>query len=197
MKPLSDGGGSLLGTPRSKKATGGKVATDSRVRVFVRVRPAVRRNELDAGEGDQGGTSAIHCQGAKLWLLDDGGGGANEKEKKSGGTRQFVFDGSLPPDSTQEDVFRLCCADTDVVSATLEGINGCVMCYGQTGAGKTHTLGNVSSGQEGIVWRALAQVLSAGHASEVRLSYVQIYMEQIYDLLEPSSSMRPCLERGP
>jgi hypothetical protein len=69
------------------------------VRVFVRVRPAVRKNELEAAEGDKGSTSAIHCQGAKLWLLEDGGGG--EKSEKKGGTRQFVFDGSLTPDSTQ------------------------------------------------------------------------------------------------
>jgi tetratricopeptide (TPR) repeat protein len=80
------------------------------------------------------------------------------------------------------------------VSAVLEGINGCVMCYGQTGAGKTHTLGNVSAGSEGVVWRALKSILepsggAAGEEREVKLSYVQIYMEQIYDLLDPSSTV--------
>ena len=52
------------------------------------------------------------------------------------------------------------CEETDVVSAVLEGINGCIMCYGQTGAGKTHTLGNVANGTEGVVWRALHQILT-------------------------------------
>ena len=179
-KPSSESG-----TPRAKRGSKSDV---SRVRVFVRVRPAVRKNELEAADGDKGATSAIHCQGAKLWLLEDGGG---EKEKKAG-TRQFVFDGSLAPDSTQEDVYRASCEETDVVSAALEGINGCVMCYGQTGAGKTHTLGNVNAGSEGIVWRALSQILASaptGGATEVRLYYIQIYMEQIYDLLDPASSV--------
>ena len=97
--------------------------------------------------------------------------------------------GSLPPDSTQLDVYRQTCEETEVVSAVLEGINGCVMCYGQTGAGKTHTLGNVAHGSEGVVWRALSQILSSPAQPEVRLSYVQIYMEAIYDLLDPQASV--------
>ena len=158
------------------------------MRVFVRVRPAVRKNEVEATEGEKGATSAIHCQGAKLWLLEEGGGGQMDKK---GATRQFVFDGSLTPDSAQEDVYRLCCEETDVVSSVLEGINGCVMCYGQTGAGKTHTLGNVASGHEGVVWRALSQILNSGatHSIDVKLSYVQIYLEAIYDLLDPTCTV--------
>ena len=73
----------------------------------MRVRPAVRKSELDANEGDKGSTSAIHCQGPKLWLLEDGLGG--DKAGKGGQdakTRQFVFDGSLSPESTQADVYR-------------------------------------------------------------------------------------------
>jgi tetratricopeptide (TPR) repeat protein len=83
--------------------------------------------------------------------------------------------------------------DHTTVSSVLEGINGCVMCYGQTGAGKTHTLGNVAAGSEGIVWRALSQILSEASASgascDVKFSYVQIYMENLYDLLDPESNV--------
>ena len=93
-KPSSESG-----TPRAKRGSKSDV---SRVRVFVRVRPAVRKNELEAADGDKGATSAIHCQGAKLWLLEEG----SRDDKKGNATRQFVFDGSLPPDSTQEDVYR-------------------------------------------------------------------------------------------
>ena len=188
----SPGGGSAPATPRGTKK-GSKKSDDAttRVRVFVRVRPAVRKNELEAAEGDKGSTSAIHCQGSKLWLLEDAsGGGEGTKTEKKGGTRQFVFDGSLPPDSQQEEVYRLAVEETDVVSAVLEGINGCVMCYGQTGAGKTHTLGNVNKGSEGVVWRALSQILgNANGNTTVSLSYVQIYMEQIYDLLDPQANV--------
>ena len=92
------------GTPVAKRKS---KAGESRVRVFVRVRPAVRKNELDANEGDKGSTSAIHCQGPKLWLLEDGlSGDKGGKGGQDAKTRQFVFDGSLTPDSTQEDVYR-------------------------------------------------------------------------------------------
>ena len=91
------------GTPTAKR----KSKVESRVRVFVRVRPAVRKNELDANEGDKGSTSAIHCQGPKLWLLEEGlSGDKGGKGGQDAKTRQFVFDGSLSPESTQEDVYR-------------------------------------------------------------------------------------------
>lgn len=38
---------------------------------------------------------------------------------------------------------------TDCIGSVLEGYTGCVMCYGQTGAGKSYTLANESKGQEG------------------------------------------------
>ena len=176
-------GGSKEGTPKAKRS----VAAASRVRVFVRVRPAVRANERVESEG--GASSAIHCQSPKLWLLEQKD---ESTDKKAGGTgpspRQFVFDGALPPDTTQEGVYQAACDETDVISGVLEGVNGCVMCYGQTGAGKTHTLGNFAAGSEGIVSRALSAILEApGEGREIRLSYVQIYLEAIYDLLSPES----------
>ena len=191
----SPAAGSKEGTPKAKRQSSAGGSTGSaatRVRVFVRVRPAVRANET--GE-DGGGGSAIHVQSPKLWLLEnkdkEEGGEQSRKGERSSSPRQFVFDGVLPPDSQQVDVYRAACEETDVIAGVLEGINGCVMCYGQTGAGKTHTLGNVAAGKEGVVWRALSQILSDGGASEreVKLSYVQIYLEAIYDLLDTSSTV--------
>ena len=89
-----------------------------------RVRQQRRRvddaRDVEKASVSSSGGSAIHCQGAKLWLLEDGSGSDTKGEKK-GGTRQFVFDGSLPPESGQEDVYRLCCDETDVVSAVVSG----------------------------------------------------------------------------
>jgi hypothetical protein len=113
--------GSREGTPKAKR--GSKAGEASRVRVFVRVRPAVRKNELEAAEGDKGSTSAIHCQGPKLWLLDTSEDGGEREAKK--GTRQFVFDGSLPPDSTQQDVFRTTCEETGVGQQALPPPHTC------------------------------------------------------------------------
>lgn len=50
---------------------------------------------------------------------------------------QCTFDRVFNPNSTQEDVFNGLIPALDTV---LEGYNACVLAYGQTGTGKTHTL---------------------------------------------------------
>lgn len=158
------------------------------MRVAVRVRPPIRADERARD------SSALHCSGSTLWLVPKEG--ADEQHK---GARQFEFDWVLN-NAAQPDVFACTCVETDVVGAVLRGVNGCVMCYGQTGAGKTHTLGNLRPGEEGIVARALnllfdhiaergrtaaAAAAKGGAAAalggvaewSVQMAYVQIYME--------------------
>lgn len=186
------------GAPKDvgKKSRPGSAASkdaSSRVRVFIRVRPTVRADEKAAEATGGGKTSAMHCQGEKLWLLETADGSPRPGDARGASPRQFVFDQALPPDSTQEDVYRHSCADTDVIQGVLDGINGCVMCYGQTGAGKTHTLGNTSAGNEGLMHRSISHIFGelagGGVHREVRLSYVQIYNEQLQDLLRPSNTV--------
>ena len=144
------------------------------MRVAARVRPPVRQGELQ--EDDASGKAAIQCSGQKLWLLEPARDGAAAGASPTRSPRQFVFDWAMPPGTTQEEVYASVCDETAVVRGALEGINGCVMCYGQTGAGKTYTLGNMDAGNEGIVCRALTEVLATPEegvtSREVRLSYV-------------------------
>ena len=153
----SDGAGTPRRKPTDKDKD--KDPPPSRVRVTVRVRPEVSDREQ--------GTGHLLCQGGRLWLVEggkdaDGAGGSSGMASPRGNkesTRQFVFDAALPPLTTQEEVFNATCLETGVLKGVTEGFNGCVMCYGQTGAGKTHTLGNAVAGQEGIVPRALRYLL--------------------------------------
>ncbi|CAI5492622.1 unnamed protein product [Closterium sp. Naga37s-1] len=67
------------------------------------------------------------------------------------------------------------------------------MAYGQTGAGKTYTLSSTKPPHLGIIPRAAAEVFVMAradptHTYRVSMSYIQIYMEMIQDLLRPSSS---------
>lgn len=65
-------------------------------------------------------------------------------EKPSSSTRSnksqytFKYDRIIRPQDTQADVFVD--AAQGVVSSTLDGYNGTVIAYGQTGTGKTHTM---------------------------------------------------------
>lgn len=75
-----------------------------------------------------------------------------------------------------------------VVESALRGFNGTVLCYGQTGAGKTYTLGSLDSEAIGMIPRALGEIFSSAaadssHSYSLHLSYLQIYNESIQDLL--------------
>ena len=79
----------------------------------------------------------------------------------------------------------------DIIQSVVEGYNGTVMCYGMPGAGKTYTMTGSSSvfKYRGIVPRAINQIfaltsLKFDQAITVRVSYAEIYNEQIRDLLK-------------
>jgi Kinesin motor domain len=64
---------------------------------------------------------------------------------------------------------------------------------GQTGAGKTYTLASMEADNVGMTPRALADIFNKAavdvmHSYKVWISYVQIYMEVIKDLLLPSDA---------
>ena len=84
-----------------------------------------------------------------------------------------------------------------ILDAVLQGYNGTVFAYGQTGAGKTHTLLNAGDGTGtaamGLVPRLAAALFvhiesDVRHVYRVKASFAQIYNEQIDDLLRPSST---------
>jgi kinesin family protein 5 len=77
-----------------------------------------------------------------------------------------------------------------VVESVLEGYNGTVMAYGQTGTGKTFTLGRLGEedcSDRGIMVRAMEDILADVKPGEdtVTVSYLQLYMESVQDLLAP------------
>ena len=81
-----------------------------------------------------------------------------------------------------------------LVTSVLEGFNCCVFAYGQTGTGKTFTMEGNRSDRElkGIIPRAFEQIWSHINRAEnmnflVTASYMEIYMEELRDLLKPNT----------
>ncbi|XP_062335102.1 kinesin-like protein KIF9 isoform X2 [Osmerus eperlanus] len=110
----------------------------------------------------------------------------------------FRLDGVLH-DVSQEDVYAR--VGRGVVLRVLQGYNGTVMCFGQTGAGKTYTMTGATENysQRGIIPRALQEVFReveqrSDHTFTVHLSFLEIYNETLVDLL---SSVRGCPGPGP
>jgi kinesin family protein 5 len=103
--------------------------------------------------------------------------------------------------SRQKDVFDFSIKPT--VDDILNGYNGTVFAYGQTGAGKSYTMmGTDIDNDEGrgviprIVEQIFASILSSPGTIEytVRVSYMEIYMERIRDLLAPHNDNLPVHE---
>jgi kinesin family protein 3/17 len=72
--------------------------------------------------------------------------------------KQFTFDDIYDTDSKQERIFKE--TAFPIVDSVLQGYNGTIFAYGQTGTGKTHTMeGNMDREQEyGIIPRAFNQI---------------------------------------
>ncbi|KAG6584866.1 ATP synthase F1, delta subunit [Phytophthora cinnamomi] len=110
----------------------------------------------------------------------------------SGGGTSFRFDQVLSPNIDQAGVFRL--VASDVVDGALSGYNGCILAYGQTGAGKTFTMSGGGPRRRfedrGLIARSLSRVFQrtqqdADHSYTLRMSYLEIYNDRLIDLLAP------------
>ncbi|XP_024518825.1 kinesin-like protein KIN-12E [Selaginella moellendorffii] len=114
---------------------------------------------------------------------------------------RFTFDHVACEAITQDKLFRI--AGMPMVENCMRGYNSCVFAYGQTGSGKTHTmLGDITSKDSenrGLILRAFEHLFSTIRKEEqgrkdenlrytCRCSFLEIYNEQITDLLEPSST---------
>ncbi|XP_027927136.1 kinesin-like protein KIN-4C [Vigna unguiculata] len=107
-------------------------------------------------------------------------------------TYDFVYGSTgLPSSSIYDD----CVAP--LVDALFHGYNATVLAYGQTGSGKTYTMGTnyneeVSSG--GIIPRVIDTIFDRIKATTdsteflIRVSFIEIFKEEVFDLLDSSTS---------
>ncbi|OIW04046.1 hypothetical protein TanjilG_24157 [Lupinus angustifolius] len=117
---------------------------------------------------------------------------------------RFTFDVVADENVSQEKLFKV--AGLPMVENCMGGYNSCMFAYGQTGSGKTHTmLGDIEGGTRrhsvncGMTPRIFEHLFSRiQKEKEVRrdeklkftckCSFLEIYNEQILDLLDPSSN---------
>ncbi|KAL8924959.1 MAG: hypothetical protein Q9172_002441 [Xanthocarpia lactea] len=113
----------------------------------------------------------------------------------------FTFDRVFDTQSRQSDVFDFSIRST--VDDILNGYNGTVFAYGQTGAGKSYTMMGADiddEDQRGIIPRIVEQMFASILRSPgnieytVRVSYMEIYMEKIRDLMVPQNDNLPVHE---
>ncbi|KAF5123664.1 Kinesin heavy chain [Metarhizium anisopliae] len=154
------------------------------IKVVARFRPQ-NRIELESG-----GKPIVTFSSEDSCSLDS-------KEAQGGFTFDRVFDMACK----QQDIFDFSIRPT--VDDILNGYNGTVFAYGQTGAGKSYTMMGTNIDDDdgrGVIPRIVEQIFASIMSSPstieytVRVSYMEIYMERIRDLLAPQNDNLPVHE---
>ncbi|KFO29757.1 chromosome-associated kinesin KIF4A [Fukomys damarensis] len=109
-----------------------------------------------------------------------------------GADKSFTYDFVFDPSSEQEEVFNTAVAP--LIKGVFKGYNATVLAYGQTGSGKTYSMGGAYTAEQenestvGVIPRViqlLFQEIDKKSDSEftLKVSYLEIYNEEILDLL--------------
>ncbi|KAJ7979141.1 Kinesin-like protein [Quillaja saponaria] len=156
-------------------------SSDSGVKVIVRMRPPNK----DRDEGD------VIVQKISSDSLTING-------------HTFTFDSVADTEATQLDIFQH--VGVPLVENCLAGFNSSVFAYGQTGSGKTYTIWgpansllaeNLNSDQQGLTPRVFERLFARIDEEQIKhadkqlkyqchCSFLEIYNEQITDLLDPN-----------
>ncbi|KAL3630147.1 hypothetical protein CASFOL_023131 [Castilleja foliolosa] len=148
------------------------------IRVFCRSRP-LSKQEVVAGCA-----SVVDFDAAKDGELGILSHGSNKKT--------FKFDRVYTPKDDQVDVF----ADAaPMVVSVMDGYNVCIFAYGQTGTGKTFTMEGTEA-TRGVNYRTLEELFKIAnertetHSYSISVSVLEVYNEQIRDLLATETSKK-------
>ncbi|KAM4617864.1 kinesin-like protein KIF18A [Discoglossus pictus] len=166
----------------------------SHVRVVVRVRPE-NQKEANFSRVVQVVDKHILVFDPKVEEVSFFHGKASSNRdmtKKKTKDIKFVFDGVFDENSSQAEVFEE--TTKIVLDGVLNGYNCTVLAYGATGAGKTHTMLG-SPGQPGVMYLTMMDLynrinsLKEEKICDVAISYLEVYNEQIRDLLANSGPL--------
>ncbi|XP_051045645.1 kinesin-like protein KIF21A isoform X15 [Phodopus roborovskii] len=158
------------------------VADESSVRVAVRIRPQLAKEKI---EGCHICTSVT----------------PGEPQVFLGKDKAFTFDYVFDIDSQQEQIYTQCIEK--LIEGCFEGYNATVFAYGQTGAGKTYTMGTgfdvtIMEEEQGIISRAVKHLFKSIEEKKttaikngvpppefkVNAQFLELYNEEVLDLFD-------------
>eukprot|EP01064_Diplonema_japonicum_P031214 TRINITY_DN5519_c1_g1_i4.p1 TRINITY_DN5519_c1_g1~~TRINITY_DN5519_c1_g1_i4.p1 ORF type:complete len:764 (+),score=192.60 TRINITY_DN5519_c1_g1_i4:23-2293(+) len=197
---------------------------DCSVKVFLRVRPFNNKEKKEMGVKSDSTEAASICkavEGLEANSVVRTKGPtcctmSNDAADKNSGKTLFhfdrVFNTVAPGEGSQEEVFQT--IGPDLLDASLCGYNICLMAYGQTSSGKTFTMTGGDSYQSaikrGVIPRFLDGLFNRMQGKEasdknvhfkLEAGYMEIYNEQVKDLLNPGRAkklqVREHPEQGP
>lgn len=134
-------------------------------------------------------------------VIDDN----NVQLMKNNNVKHFRFNRVISEQCSQVEAFHFC-GISKLLDSALDGYAATLFAYGQTGSGKTYTMAGVeeklgkevyvSDDTEGIIPRSVRYLWQAMATRQenfyIKSSYMEIYNEQIHDLLNPTSGSLQC-----
>ena len=204
-------GGSVPVFPsQSEAAQGdGSEGKEKAMVVAVRIRPL---SSKEIGNGCKNTCSVI--DGNVVTIRRDCRDGGFLKSQATQ-VNEYAFDAAFKPENSQQDVYEK--TAKPFIPNLLKGLHVTVFAYGATGAGKTHTmLGNsrvddatMHTADAGIIPQSVKDLfdrisakkadMQRGESWTVSVTFVEIYNEQVYDLLQSTGkplSLREDPDRG-
>lgn len=168
------------------------------IRVYVRVRPFLPGDEPEdtkcLDDLVPAAKPGVDGQSVTLAAVPARGGKASTMSRPSKPST-FSFDGVFGPDADQAHVFN---EVGPLVQSALDGYNVCLFSYGQTGSGKTHTMVGGPGEASGLIPRSISKILAEsrrmgdeGWEYSLQASFLEIYNENIRDLLTAPSKSKP------
>ena len=165
---------------------------DECIQVVVRCRPFNKK------EKDENRTNIVEID---LELRQVAILNADNREEQP---KSFTFDGAYDEHTQQRNFYEESCFG--LVENVLEGFNGTIFAYGQTGCGKSWTMQGPPSPPElrGVIPNSFAHIFESVKASKdveflIRCSYLEIYNEEIKDLfvINPKTAPKCELKEDP
>eukprot|EP01043_Picozoa_sp_COSAG02_P009234 COSAG02_NODE_311_length_24966_cov_1089.426187_4_plen_264_part_00 len=150
------------------------------IQVGIRCRPLIGR---DAGQ--------VRCFDTAKRSLQANDNAPIKEGKAAKDKLPWVFDNVFDEQSTVHDIHRD--LTTEVIDSVMEGYHGTIFAYGQTGSGKTYTMvGDRAQEVPGVMSLGTKQMFEYikddGYRDYmVRVSYMEVYMERVRDLLNPEA----------
>ncbi|KAH8048403.1 hypothetical protein JL722_12454 [Aureococcus anophagefferens] len=179
-------------------------ATKIKNKGSVSVQVVVRCRPLNKKEITEERTPIIEVDATRVHITKTigNGGMALTKDEQLAQKKQFTFDACYDEKSTQKQFYEESCYP--LVESVMEGFNGTIFAYGQTGCGKTWTMQGPSQPKElrGVIPSSFDHIfenirVSKGVEYLVRCSYLEIYNEEIRDLLGNDPKARCELKEDP
>jgi len=171
--------------------------SSSRINVAVRCRP------LSDAERCSGAHDICRVMDQRLVILMDPGAAATNDYLRADKSREkrYAFDRAFGPEAGTQEVYEA--TTRPLVAVVMQAYNATVFAYGSTGAGKTFTM--IGTQQEpGVMLRTVKALFEraaqarvgdggAGKAVAIRCSFVEVYNENLRDLLS-KDGREACLD---